>query len=79
MMKKLLRWLGIAAGLGLGGLAVLALLWVRPYQALADEEPVVTLVPAVADLTYCTMEGVPLQWDLYFPAPAQVAPAPVLV
>lgn len=60
-------------GLGLYGVA-----WVRQYQQLADEEASISQAPSIADVPYCTMDGVPLQMDLYLPAQRQ-APYPVLV
>ncbi len=75
-MKKVLKWAVLFLMLAGCILAVFAYNWIRQYQALADEEPAVSLSPALADLTYCTMRGVPLKMDLYFPeninAPWQV-------
>lgn len=67
-MRKALKWTAIAVGLVLCGLSILGWSWIRQYQALADEEPEVVLSPEAADLTYCTMDGVPLKMDLYYPA-----------
>jgi acetyl esterase/lipase len=78
-MKKILTWIGVVVGLCMCGLTIFAILWVRQYQALLDEEPEVILSPSIADITYCRMEGVPLEMDLYFPEPAQAGPARVLV
>jgi len=61
------------------GLSTFAYIWVRQYQALADDDPVVTLSPDVADLTYCTPNSVPLKMDLYFPSDDYDAPWQVLV
>jgi acetyl esterase/lipase len=74
-MKKLLRWLGLVLVISLCALTIYGLMWIRQYQQLADEEPEMMLSPSLSDLTYCTMDGVPLQMDLYFPeteAPWQV-------
>ncbi len=66
-MKNLFKWFGIALIIGLCGLAIYAYIWVRQYQQWADEEPTVTLSPDISDITYCTMDAVPLRMDLYFP------------
>jgi acetyl esterase/lipase len=49
------------------GLSIYGFIWVRQYQQLADEEPNLVLSPDIPDITYCTMDGVPLKMDLYFP------------
>ena len=67
-MKKPWKWLLIFLVLGLCGSTIYAYTWIRQYQALADDEPEITLSPDVADLTYCTLDGVPLKMDLYLPA-----------
>ena len=77
-MKKFLKWLLFLLAIGLCGLTLYAYHWVRQYQALADDEPSVTLSPDVPDLTYCSPDGVPLKLDLYFPADT-TAPWPALV
>jgi len=77
-MKKALPWIGIAIALVLCGLGILGWSWIRQYQALADEEPEVVLSPQVADLTYCTVDGVALKMDLYYPDGSQ-ADSQVLV
>ena len=66
-MKKLLQSCGIVFILGLCGLAIYGFIWVRQYQKLTDEEPEIVLSPDVSDITYCTMDGVPLKMDMYFP------------
>ena len=66
-MKKFLKWFSIVLALGLCGLTLYAYTWVRQYQALADDEPAISLSPDIADLTYCTPDGNPLKLDLYFP------------
>jgi acetyl esterase/lipase len=60
-------------------LAIAAVLWIRQYQALLDKEPVIVRSPDLADIIDCTVEGVPLGMDLYFPEPDQEMPAQVLV
>jgi len=77
-MKKAVKWLSIILGISLCGLSIYGLIWVRQYQALADDEPEVVLTPDVTDVTYCTLDDVPLTLDLYFP-PNTVAPYQVLV
>jgi len=67
-MSKVLKWLLVLIAVGLCGLIAYAYSWMRQYQALADDEPVITLSP----------NGVPLKMDLYFPAASQ-APWQVLV
>src|SRR5688572_28726410 len=74
-MKKLLQWLGFLLVISLCTLIIYGIVWVRQYQQLADEEPEIILSPSLSDITYCTMDGVPLKLDLYFPeseAPWQV-------
>jgi acetyl esterase/lipase len=75
-MKSLLKWLSLLILIGLCGLTVYGFVWIRQYQALAEDEPEITLSPRLADITYCTMDGIPLKLDLYFPdqtnAPYQV-------
>lgn len=66
-MKKTLKWLSVFLFIGLCGLILYAVVWIRQYQALADEEPAIFLSPNFADLTYCTINGTPLQLDLYLP------------
>ncbi len=70
-MKRFFRWAGILLGAGLCALVILGVLWYRQYQALADDEPEIVLSPSMADITYCTMDGVPLKMDLYFPEKSQ--------
>jgi acetyl esterase/lipase len=77
-MKKLLKWCGILLVVGLCGLTIYGFIWIRQYQQLADEEPEITLSPNVSDITYCTMDSVPLKMDLYFPDNADT-PYQVLV
>jgi acetyl esterase/lipase len=72
-MKRSFLFLAIALILVCIGLSGYSLLRVRQFQALLDNEPEVALAPDVADLPYCTVDGVPLTLDLYFPAEA---PAP---
>ena len=74
-MKKLLARLGILLVISLCASTIYGFVWIRQYQQLADEEPAITISPDIPDITYCTMEGVPLKMDLYFPeidAPFQV-------
>jgi acetyl esterase/lipase len=71
-MKKTWKWLLVLPVLGLCGLTIYAYSWVRQYQELADDEPGVVLSPDIADLTYCTINGVALNMDLYFPADTAV-------
>ena len=66
-MKKLILWLSILLIIGLCALTIYGFIWVRQYQQLTDEEPQIVLAPDISDLTYCTMDGVPLKMDLYFP------------
>jgi acetyl esterase/lipase len=77
-MKKFLIWLGILCAVGLCGLTIYGIVWIRQYQQLADEEPEIVLSPDIADITYCTMDDVPLKMDLYFPEDAN-APYQILV
>ena len=77
-MKKFLMWLGILFVVGLCALTIYGIVWIRQYQQLADEEPEIVLSPDITDITYCTMDGVPLKMDLYFPDNAN-APYQVLV
>jgi acetyl esterase/lipase len=78
-MKKVLKWIGWIGGISFCGLAVFAVLWLRQYQVLSDEESEIVLTPDIADITFCTMEGVPLGMDMYFPETIQETPAQVLV
>jgi acetyl esterase/lipase len=66
-MKKLVLWISVLLVTTLCGLAVYGVVWVRQYQQLTDDEPEITLSPHLPDLTYCTIEGVALKMDLYFP------------
>lgn len=78
-MKKYLKWfLGLLA-LGLCGLALWGLLWIRRYQTLADDEPTIVLNPTWSDISYCMMDGVTLTLDLYLPVDDGNAPYPLLV
>jgi acetyl esterase/lipase len=77
-MKRILLPLMIALTLVCLGLAGYGFLRLRQYQALVEDEPEVSLAPDVADLPYCTPNGVTLSLDLYYPAAAQ-APYPLLV
>jgi len=77
-MKKVVKWFSIILVVSLCGLSIYGLIWVRRYQALADDEPEVVLTPDVTDVTYCTLDDVPLKLDLYFP-PDAVVPYQVLV
>lgn len=77
-MKKILRWILVLLLASLCGLTMYGIVWVRKYQALADEEPDIVLSPNVADITYCTMDGIPLKMDLYFPVETE-PPYQVLV
>lgn len=52
---------------GLCILIIYSFIWVRQYQQFADEEPDIVLSPDIPDVTYCTMDGVQLKMDLYFP------------
>jgi acetyl esterase/lipase len=78
-MKKYFRWILLVLLVSLCGASVYGFAWIRQYQAVLEEEPEVELVPDFADVTYCTMEGVPLQMDLYLPDAAQEGPAQVLL
>ncbi len=60
------------------GIAIYGFIWIRRYQALVAEEPEIVLSPNIADIKYCTQNGVPQKMDLYFP-PSEQAPWPVLV
>ena len=75
-MKKFLRWFGLLLVVGLCGATIYAYSWALQYQALTDDEPTIILTPNVADITYCTINNIPLKMDLYFPlddnAPWQV-------
>jgi acetyl esterase/lipase len=75
-MKKLLKWFSILLVSLLCGLAIYGFVWIREYQQLAGEEPEIVLSPDIPDITYCTMGGMPLKLDLYFP---RNAPAPYQV
>jgi acetyl esterase/lipase len=66
-MKKILKWFGVLLAISLCGLTIYGFTWVRQYQQLANEEPEITLSTNIADITYCTMDGVPLKMDLYYP------------
>jgi acetyl esterase/lipase len=66
-MKRFLKWFGILFAISLCALTVSGFVWIRRYQQLADEEPEIALSPDISDITYCTMDGVPLRMDLYFP------------
>ena len=67
-MKKVWPRFIIILILGLCVLAAFGYTWLRQYQALADNEPEITLAPDDPDITYCTPEGISLKMDLYFPA-----------
>jgi acetyl esterase/lipase len=43
-----------------------------------DDEPDIVLSPDIPDITYCTMDGVPLAMDLYLPA-GSGSPSPLLL
>jgi acetyl esterase/lipase len=77
--KGKLLFLAIAFSLVCLGLAVYAGLRVQKYQRLVDDEPEVSLTPDAADIPYCTMDGVTLTLDLYFPGDASAAPYQLLV
>jgi acetyl esterase/lipase len=66
-MKTTLKLLGILLTIIFCGLIGFAILWTRQYQQLVSEEPEVVLSPDISNLTYCTMDDVPLQMDLYLP------------
>lgn len=66
-MKTTLKLLGILLTIIFCGLSGFAILWTRQYQQLVSEEPEVVLSPDISNLTYCTMDDVPLQMDLYLP------------
>jgi len=70
-MKKFLKWLGILFVVSLCALTIYGITWIRQYQQLADEEPDIVLSPDIADITYCTMDDIPLKMDLYFPDDAE--------
>jgi len=78
-MKKTFKWIWILPVLALCGLSIFGILWLKQYQALLEEEPEVVLTPQIADITYCTMDSVPLMMDLYLPENSQGEPAQVLV
>ena len=67
-MKRFLKWSGILFAISLCVLIVSGFVWIRKYQQLADEEPQIALSPDISDITYCTLDGVPLTMDSYFPA-----------
>lgn len=71
-MKQFLKWLGLLFMIGSCALTLYGFTWIRQYQQLADEEPDIALSPDVPDLTYCTMDGVSLKMDLYYPENADV-------
>jgi acetyl esterase/lipase len=77
-VKKFLKWLLVFLAITLCGLTIYAYSWARQYQALADDEPEITLSPDSADLTYCSPDGAPLKMDLYFPSET-AAPWQVLI
>ena len=77
-MKKFLKWVGVLLAVSLCALTIYGFLWVRQYQQLADEEPNIVLSPNIPDITYCTMDGIPLTMDLYFPT-NEAAPYQTLV
>jgi acetyl esterase/lipase len=77
-MKKILKWVLFLAAVGLCLLIFIGARWVIEYQALSDGNADVVLSPDFANVFYCTMEGVPLTLDLYYPENA-AAPTPVLV
>ncbi len=70
-MRKAFLRIGVVTSIILCGLSVLGWSWIRQYQALADEEPEIVLSPDIADIIYCTMDGVPLKMDLYYPENSQ--------
>ena len=69
-MRNTLKWLGVLLMISTCGLIGLGSMWVRQYQQLADDESEIVLSQDVSDLTYCTMDGVLLKMDLYFPKTA---------
>jgi acetyl esterase/lipase len=77
--KGKLLFLAIAFSLICLALAFYAGLRVQQYQRLVDDQPEVTLTPDAADISYCTMDGVTLTLDLYFPEDASAAPHQLLV
>ena len=70
-MRKAFLRIGVETGITLCVLSMLGWSWIRQYQALADEEPEIVLLPDIADITFCTMDGVPLKLDLYYPENSQ--------
>lgn len=68
----------IVAIIGIVVCIVMALFAAR-YQALDDDADLIVLTPDIADVTYCTMDGVPLKLDVYFPATRDQNILPLLV
>jgi acetyl esterase/lipase len=69
-MKTFLKWFGILFAISLCGSMIYGFVWMRQYQQLADQVPEIILSPNLSDITYCTIDGVPLKMDLYFPTKA---------
>ncbi len=49
------------------------------YESLNDDPESIVLTPAVPDITYCTMGGIPQHLDLYFPPARDGGKLPLLV
>jgi acetyl esterase/lipase len=71
IMKKFFLWAGVIICLVLCAMGILGWSWIWQYQALADDEPEIVLSPDIADITYCTMDGIPLKMDIYYPENSQ--------
>jgi len=78
-MKRTFLILALALTLVCIGAAVYGFIWVRQYQVLQDDEPEVMLVPDIADIPYCSMDGETLYLDLYYPTGASAPPHPLLI
>ena len=53
--------------------------FVARYQSLDDNTEAIVLTPDIADVTYCTMDGVPQKLDVYYPLERDSDTMPLLV
>ncbi len=67
-MKNVIKWLFILISLSLCGLVVYGLVTLKDYLSVTDEGPKTILLPDIADVNYCTPDGVSLKLDLYLPS-----------
>lgn len=61
------RYVGLALALVLLLACLWVIQWAQQYSALTGDEETVGLSPDRPDVTYCTMDGIPLTLDLYLP------------